>query len=132
MISNKLVVIAAFNLPFEAHIAKVQLEAADIPSFIADEHMGGLQYYANAIGGVRLLVPRNAMRAAHEALANDFQQYLEELPDPVHCRQCGSENTAPDTQNKFPALITLLLLGVPLLFPKVGMSCEDCQHFESN
>jgi hypothetical protein len=35
----KLVTVAAFNMPYQAHLAKARLEAADIPVFIRDEHL---------------------------------------------------------------------------------------------
>ena len=59
MISNNLIEIASFSHPYEAHIAKASLETADIPVFITDEHTINMQWlYSDALGGIRLLVPK--------------------------------------------------------------------------
>ncbi|GAM75767.1 hypothetical protein JCM19241_3679 [Vibrio ishigakensis] len=40
---GKLVVVARFSFPYEAHIAKGLLESEEIPAFVADEHTINMQ-----------------------------------------------------------------------------------------
>ncbi len=48
-----LVTVATFNMPYQAHLAKARLEAADIPVTIRDEHLISInQLYSPALGGV--------------------------------------------------------------------------------
>jgi hypothetical protein len=65
----RLVTVATFWYPAQAHLAKARLEGAGIPCRLANEHTvnvhGG---YSPALGGVKLLVPEDAVRAARAAL----------------------------------------------------------------
>jgi len=78
-----LVTIATFSFPREAHLAKAQLDAFDIPSFITDEHT--ISIFSNAMGMIRLQVP-----AAYAAQA---QQALNELAEiaPIPESEIGPE-----------------------------------------
>ncbi len=77
MSTNNLVEVASFSYPHEAHIAKASLEAAEIPAFIANEHLINMQWlYSNALGGVKLLVPKTLSKQAKELLATDFSESL--------------------------------------------------------
>ncbi|MDR0779403.1 MAG: DUF2007 domain-containing protein [Pseudomonadales bacterium] len=61
-----LVTIATFSFAHEAHLAKMQLDAMNIPSFIADGNTARM--YSNAIGWVRLQVPEAFATQAQKAL----------------------------------------------------------------
>lgn len=51
------IIVQSFSFPYEAQIAKTQLEAAEIPARIENEHTINMDWlYSNALGGVRLLV----------------------------------------------------------------------------
>ena len=53
----------------EAHFVKSVLESEGIKVLIPDEHTLGLQpFYANALGGVRVLVPSGQLKRATELL----------------------------------------------------------------
>ncbi|MCU4386420.1 DUF2007 domain-containing protein [Acinetobacter haemolyticus] len=60
------IVVKSFSFPYEAQIAKTQLEAAGIPAQIENEHTINMNWlYSNALGGVRLLVP-NAYESGYK------------------------------------------------------------------
>ncbi len=129
MISSYLQQVATFSFPFEAHIAKASLDAAGIPSFIADEHTINMQWlYSNALGGIRLLVPTDHLSEARELLAQDYSQNLAQQVDVQQetCEVCKSTNIEPFTKGKKPAFMVFLLLGFPLFFYKHCIKCNDC------
>ena len=91
-----LITIARYSFPFDAHISKAQLDAEDIPSFIADEHTVNMQWmYSNAMGGVRLQVPEEYAEKATTILAGDRSDELmaEQGGDFDKCLSCGSSDT---------------------------------------
>jgi len=129
MISSHLVEIASFSYPHEAHIAKASLESANIPVFITDEYTINMQWlYSNALGGVRLLVPRAYEIEAKELISKDFTSNLEEEIhiESVACSSCGSTDVEAYTIGKKPAFLVFLLLGFPLFFYKHGIKCNVC------
>ena len=129
MISNNLIEIASFSYPHEAHIAKASLEAADIPAFITDEHTINMQWlYSNALGGVRLLVPRGYEIEAKALISKDFSENLkaEVEPEETSCPHCGSNKVEAYTIGKKPAFLVFLFLGFPLFFYKHGIKCNNC------
>ncbi|MCU4640817.1 DUF2007 domain-containing protein [Acinetobacter courvalinii] len=129
----KWVVAETYSFPYEAQIAKTQLEAAGIPARIENEHTINMDWlYSNALGGVRLLVPGRYLEQALVLLAQDFSQELEqEFGLSERCPQCGSTDIKPYTEGKRPAYLVFLLLGFPLFSYKHGTKCQQCQHFWS-
>lgn len=129
----KWVVAETYSFPYEAQIAKTQLEAAGILARIENEHTINMDWlYSNALGGVRLLVPDRYFEQAQALLAQDFSQELEhEFGLSEHCPQFGSTDIKPYTEGKRPAYLVFLLLGFPLFSYKHGTKCQQCQHFWS-
>lgn len=127
------VVAETYSFPYEAQIAKTQLEAAEIPARIENEHTINMDWlYSNALGGVRLLVPESYLKEAQALLAQDFSQELEqEFGLSECCPNCGSTDIKPYTEGKRPAFFVFLLLGFPLFSYKHGTKCQQCQHFWS-
>lgn len=134
-----LVTIATFSFPHEAHLAKARLDAMGIPSFIADEHTINMQWlYSNAMGGVRLQVPREFAEQAHRALTEpveiiptpelDPEPEAEEKAEaePGACPYCGGALGDPCTEGKRPAFLTWLLAGLPLWPVKQVRKCTAC------
>ncbi|MCG2635315.1 MAG: DUF2007 domain-containing protein [Gammaproteobacteria bacterium] len=90
------VTVARFSFPHEAHIARAQLEAAEIPAVIADEHTIGMDWlYSNALGGVRVQVPEAYAVAAMALLAEELSAAVvaEQGEDALLCPVCGSGET---------------------------------------
>lgn len=127
------VVAETYSFPYEAQIAKTQLEASEIPARIENEHTINMDWlYSNALGGVRLLVPESYVEEAKTILAQDFSQELEqEFGLSECCPKCGSTDIKPYTEGKRPAYLVFLLLGFPLFSYKHGSKCQQCQHFWS-
>lgn len=128
-----LITIATFSFPHEAHLAKSRLEAMGIPSFIADEHTINMDWlFSNAMGGVRLQVPREFAAQAHEALSEPIEiepiPELEEEPVPAAptCPSCGGALGEPFPEGKGPAVLTWLFLGMPLWPVRQVRKCEAC------
>lgn len=128
------IVVQSFSFPYEAQIAKTQLEAAEIPARIENEHTINMDWlYSNALGGVRLLVPESYAEEAKALLAQDFSQEVEQQFGAASesCPHCSSTDIQPYTEGKRPAYVVFLLLGFPLFSYKNGMKCRQCQYFWS-
>lgn len=57
LVEEPLVTISVYYSPHEAALAKCELNAVDIPVFVADEYTIGMNsLYSNALGGVKVMV----------------------------------------------------------------------------
>lgn len=66
----RLITIAQYDRPYQAHLAVALLEDAGIPSRIANEHLHGLTtFFSPKAGGVKLQVPEVHAEEARELLA---------------------------------------------------------------
>ena len=73
-----LVTVASYWLPYEAHLARSKLEAQGIPAALADEHTIEAQWlFANALGGVKVMVHPLYADAARAILATDFSALVD-------------------------------------------------------
>jgi hypothetical protein len=81
------VTIATFMWRHEAELAKAHLEAADIEAALADEGIVAANpLLANAVGGIKLNVPRAEADRAEQVLAE-----MSETPEAADnaCLSCG-------------------------------------------
>ena len=140
MNSSVLTTVASFSFPYEAHIAKSLLASEDIPAFIADEYTINMQWlYSNAMGGVRVQVPRSLAAKAQHILNQNHSHLVDtELNTELNtvtdqqieaCLTCASTDLVAFTQGRKPAFIIFLLLGFPLFFYQHGLKCNDCGAF---
>jgi hypothetical protein len=68
--TEKLVTVAVFGAPYEAGMAKSELEACGVPAFVADEFtIGANPLYSNALGGIKVQVPASYAEEAREILS---------------------------------------------------------------
>lgn len=65
----RLVTVATFWYPAQAHLAKARLEGAGIPCGLAGEHTMNVEGGPLALGGVKLRVPEDRVREARAVLA---------------------------------------------------------------
>ncbi|MFO0014509.1 MAG: DUF2007 domain-containing protein [Planctomycetota bacterium] len=66
---NELVCVNTYVTPEEAHVAKLALEAEEIPCYVTDSAAAGLFWYmSDALGGVKLLVAADDVARAKEVL----------------------------------------------------------------
>jgi len=133
MSQSKLITIASFSFPYEAQIAKANLEVENIPAFIADEHTINMQWlYSNAMGGVRLQVPHIYADQARNIISQDLSHLVEAevgKEEVRKCQKCGGKTLFPYTKGKKPAFLMFFLLGFPLFFYRHGLRCRDCGEF---
>jgi hypothetical protein len=74
---ENLVTVAVFEAPYEAEMAKSELEAYDIPAFVLDQFtIGANPLYSNALGGIKLQVPASYAEEAYKIIS--IQAPLEE------------------------------------------------------
>ncbi len=141
---SKLVTVASFNMPYQAHLAKARLEVADIPVFIRDEHLISInQLYSPALGGVKVQVPGENLQEAQEILNSvpDVELQDEEAlqatmpeepgprpPEAIECPHCGSEGFAEELHYPIERFLNGLLLGLPYLWIGRPLHCRACRH----
>lgn len=79
-------IVETFMLRHEAELAMAHLEAAGIEAMLADEVLVASQpLLANAVGGIKVLVPDGEVEAAHEVL----QTMSDAKFGDDDCLQCG-------------------------------------------
>jgi hypothetical protein len=72
---EKLVTVAVFGAPYEAEMAKGELEANGIPAFVLDQFtIGANPLYSNALGGIKLQVPASYAEDAQGIISAQVQQ----------------------------------------------------------
>jgi hypothetical protein len=87
------VTIATFGDSGPAHLARLRLERADIPVFIADENIGTVAWhYLSALGGIKLQVPRE--------LATDAAAVLAQPPEPVQVEDDEDDEQLDEANNE--------------------------------
>lgn len=94
--SGNLKVIAKYGTPEEAHLLRNHLEAAGIRVFLEGEVMSAWAWHmANAMGGVKLLVPEESVEAAREILGEQGPDWSVGVAEPA--RDSRSRDHAADS-----------------------------------
>jgi hypothetical protein len=124
-----LITIARFSYVHEAHLAKLKLDAVDIPAYVADANLISMNwFFSNAVGGVKLQVPAEFDARARQILEQDFSADVQ-AEDPSTqdcCSACGSTNFQTFRSGEPLAAVSILLAGFPLWFSRSGYRCESC------
>jgi hypothetical protein len=138
---SKWVTVATFNMPYQAHLAKARLEAADIPVFIHNEHIH--QLYPPALGEVKVQVPDANVKEAREILDSVPEVELQDEealsatmpeehgprpPESIEGPHCGSEGFAEELHYPIERFLNGLLLGLPYLWIGRPLNCRACDH----
>src|SRR5512133_175825 len=95
--TEEMVTVAIFVSPFEAGMARSELESFGIPVFVADEFtIGANHFYSNALGGVKVNVPASYAEEARQILSV-------EVPgeDGENSKSEGTINTHKETAKSF-------------------------------
>lgn len=130
-----LVTIESFTSPWEAHIARGRLEAEGIPaSVIGEHHIGAHWPISQALGGVRLMVPKSAAAEALDVLralhSGKFQADLEAETGLTKsaCPHCGSDALEPYRTRSSIAMAIASVLSFAITFPPTqrGLRCTSC------
>lgn len=126
------IILKRFDSPVEANIVKGLLESNDIFCFLQDEHSIGMNpLYANALGGIKLMVRSEDEQHAQELLASRKTAYQAQYV----CPQCGSSDIhfITEKQNKMNwfSVFLSLLWSSPMVIKK-KYECNICKYvFES-
>ena len=80
--TEKLVTVATFAFPHEAHLARTRLDSEEIWAFVADEHINRLApFLLRVMGGIKLQV-REEDEARATALLDSIDFSEDSPPDP--------------------------------------------------
>jgi hypothetical protein len=104
------VTIASFLTPFEANLARLKLESADIDCVLLDENIAMTQAFGIMTGGVKLKVPALQADDARELLKLDFDPSLDAEESQAEPIDSHSTSVAPWAYLVVPAL--LIIAGV--------------------
>ncbi len=109
--ADELITVATFRFAHEAELARLHLAEVGVRAFIADAETVAMDWLlGNAIGNVKLQVPRDRAEEAAGILANEQRLRLEDHPDTDEdddedetgfCLACGEE--LPEDESKCPS-----------------------------
>ena len=126
------VVVRAFTNVPDAHVARSVLDAASIPTRIADEHLVAADWlYSNAIGGVKLLVPEDRAEealAVLDAIPTDVElpPYLSGQDAGDKCPGCGGQEFELVALGSRRAGLSCLVAGFPFISVRRAYQCRQC------
>jgi hypothetical protein len=89
--------IAAFATPVEANLARLQLEEAGIPSYVADESASSVFGMTTPLGGIRLYVGASDVERALGVLDEMEKTHLAARDAPE-----AEEEPEPESEEEFP------------------------------
>ena len=127
------VTVGSYWHPAEAWIFRNRLADAGIDAVVADESVASMYWlYANAIGGVKVQVPREQVSLAQEVLArgkSDIVAIPAKPPadaDQQVCPNCGSTKLRRERFSVRLVFLLWLILGVPIPMPSSAVECHAC------
>lgn len=134
--AERLITVATFSQPTEAHILKGRLEAEGIPCFLGDEHIIAAQpLYSLAVGGVKLQVTEGDEQEAREMIARiqaGRSEYI--LDDNIELALPGQahdqKETCPICDSELISESSFLSEMLANLFPFFSMknNCHSCGY----
>ena len=85
-------IVASYLYPYEAHLAKSQLEAGGIEAWVLDEHQVQMRWHlAGALGGVKVAVaPADTIAASELLQAPPLPESDASDSNEQECPSCGS------------------------------------------
>jgi hypothetical protein len=131
---QELVTVGSFTYPVGAWLAKLRLDHAGIASYVADENLISTYWlYSNALGGVKLQVARNDVRAAMEVLSegpastsDERARLSTDVPDTT-CPVCGSTEVVWQKYWRRAVFLCWLVVGFPLPILRQSWFCLSCR-----
>ena len=120
--------VARVQMPLDAHLLRMRLEAAGIPVFLRDQHViRMIPLITTVIGGVRVEVPADQADAARELLAGAAQPDSRRLG----CPHCGSTDLRPGSRRLACRLLAALMsvfsgAGLVPASPGLRLKCGRC------
>ena len=130
--SELVTIVTTYNI-VEAEFYRNQLEAEGFEVYLADENIvGAYNLLANAVGGIKIKVPEEDADAAEfiEKLGNSeiVEGEMEEVDTGYgECEKCQSRDLSP-YREALGLKGILLFFGIPLVKPKLRLTCGSCGH----
>ncbi len=127
--SNEMVVLTSYPNIWEAEIVLGRLLAEGIDAQLRDQHIVSTNWlYSNAVGGVKVVVPRDQFETAQSLLEQPYEEVEEDLsPGWGACAKCGSTDLESVTDKRL-AWVSFLMLGFPIFGSKQQFRCLKCGH----
>jgi rubredoxin len=131
---NDWVAVASFSQPVEAHLARTKLESEGIPCVVGDENLIRVDWLlSNAVGGVKLMVPRSEVERARDALRpRPRLVVVAERGEPsdgdLICPRCRSDDVYYSRYNRRIAGVFILLLGFLIPWRDRRWACTQCGY----
>jgi len=135
--TDRLITIANFNEPLEAHLAKIKLESAGIKCFLLGENFTATYWWASfADRGVKLQVKETEAKRALEileikeghGLEKDGKKDLTVETYDLLCPKCHSENIEYEKFSRKAAFLSILFFRFPLPILKKKYKCKNCGY----
>jgi hypothetical protein len=133
--ADRLVTIAAFSEPIEAHLARSRLECEGVACSLADEHIVGVYWLStSAVGGVKLQVRErdreHGLRVLEEASSRPASsaEWVTGDLDAPRCPNCGSLKVDRERFQRRLVFLSWALLGIPLPFLRRYQHCRRCNE----
>lgn len=113
----------------KAEMAKIQLEAAEIPCFISGDNAIATNWYYSIFSEIELCVKFCDAQKAIEILKNP--EPLEDVESDEHgpielCPYCGGEDVELQKISRTVFFLSVLILRMPLPFPSKKHRCLNC------
>ncbi len=128
---EQLVTVGAFIMPYEADIARSLLESEKIPAFLMDYRTIYIDWlYSLALGGIKVQVHKKDFALANEIIQDaliEGQHQAKEHSEGI-CPSCGSTKTSAAVLGRQWAVLTWLIVGMPLVLPWIRLRCSACRH----
>ena len=126
MTDDRLVTLVKVTYLTEADLLCSKLEASGIKTLIPDQSTAAMQpLYSSALGGIRVQVLASDLARAQEILKDALPPAARGI---FTCPQCGSDSVSYEKIFRRFAFLSLLLLGIPLLWYMRRCSCSSCGH----
>ncbi len=131
-----LVALRSFSTPTEASMAKARLEQAGIAAYLDNENLVAANWLlSNATGGVKVLVSEIDAARANDILDTRFELDEEDrdeddgyAEEAYRCPKCHRKQISFVGLHIVVLTLSLLLLGIPLMFIPRKKHCRDCDH----
>jgi hypothetical protein len=126
---DELVTVRAFTAVIDAQVACAVLQSAGLDASLRDEHVVSMQWlFSNAVGGVKLQVPADQVDIARAMLDAPASIDHTSGGTAAHdaCPHCGGSRAESVLWGRQPAVVTWLLMGVPLFPIRRLRRCASC------
>ena len=123
--------IASFTKIHEAYLAKIHLDMEGIQSFVFDEYIIGVHpFYSNAVGGVKLTVPKSEYNEARLIIEKHFEEQKEHLESLSHqCPNCHSTDIRQKTIfHIIFSILCIFIFGIFCILFFEKNKCNNCGH----